>query len=149
MLKLSCTNYYGIKAQYTWMYMYVYIHIHSQVYCAIEFKFIAWSSVAQSVCPGAFNLLEIQFKRPWVHILHSAAEDNFSPFYPTSLSYCQCIKINTNKYIYIYVCVCGVCVYLHTYAFTCVLVRQAEGYTAYCYAEVLIALGAFQVMLHN
>ena len=47
---------------------------------AIEFKFLAWSSIAESVCRRAFCLLEIRSQRPWVRILHSTEEDNLSPF---------------------------------------------------------------------
>ena len=38
----------------------------------VEFKFLAWSSVAQSVCQRAFSLLVIWYLRPWIEILHSA-----------------------------------------------------------------------------
>ena len=47
---------------------------------AVKFKFLAWSSIVQSVCQRAFSLLAIWCLRPWVRILHSAEEDNLSPF---------------------------------------------------------------------
>ena len=45
-----------------------------------RFQFLAWSSIAQSVCQRAFSLLAIWCLRPWVQILHSAKEDYLSPF---------------------------------------------------------------------
>ena len=61
-------------------------------------SFLAWSSTAQSVCQRAFSLLEIRFQRYWVRILHSAAEDNVSPFDSKIACLCQSIEIN-NKYV--------------------------------------------------
>ena len=40
----------------------------------------------------------------WVRILHSAEEDNLSPFDSKIACLCQSIKINNNKYIYILIC---------------------------------------------
>ena len=71
---------------------------------AIEFKFLAWSSIAQSVCQHAFSLLEIRFQKPWVRILYSAEEDNLSPFDSTLLPCYQRIRINTNKHVCMTVC---------------------------------------------
>ena len=48
----------------------------------------------------AFGPLGSRFQRPWVRILHSAIEDNWSPFDSISFPYCQCININTNKHVY-------------------------------------------------
>ena len=115
---------------------------------AVEFKFSAWSSIAQSVCQQAFSLLEIGFQRPygfesciqqrkttcllsirkslacarasklittnmyvcmhvctcvrtyvriWFRILHSAEEDNLSPFDSKIACLCQSIKINKQQ----------------------------------------------------
>ena len=64
---------------------------------ADEFKFLAWSSIAQSVCQQAFSLLAIWCLRPWVRILHSAEEDKVSPFDSNIVCLCQSIEIN-NKY---------------------------------------------------
>ena len=65
---------------------------------ADEFKFLAWSSIAQSVCQRACRLLAIWCLRPWVRILHSAEEDNVSPFDSNIVCLCQSIDINNNKY---------------------------------------------------
>ena len=64
------------------------------------FKFLAWSSIAQSVCQWGFSRQGIRFQRPWVRILHSPEEDNLSPFDSKSTCLCQSIKINNNKHIY-------------------------------------------------
>ena len=60
---------------------------------ADEFKFLAWSSIAQSVCQRAFSLLPI-----WCRILHSAEEDELSPFDSNIVCLCQSTEINNNKY---------------------------------------------------
>ena len=60
----------------------------------------AWSSVTQSVCQGAFSLLEIRFQRPGVRILHSAEEDNLFPSYSKTACLCQSNEINNNKHVY-------------------------------------------------
>ena len=78
---------------------------------AVEFKFVAWSSIAQSVCQRAFSLLAIWCLRPWwVRILHSAVEDNLSPFDSNIACLCQSIDIN-NMYLCMYVCM-YVCVHV-------------------------------------
>ena len=71
------------------------------------FRFLAWFSIAQSVCQWAFSLLAIRCLRPWVRILHSAEpeEDNLSPFDSNIACLCQSIEINNNKHICIFVCV--------------------------------------------
>ena len=73
----------------------------------------AWSSIAQSVCQQAFRLLANRCLRPWVRILHSAEEDNLSPFDSNITSLCQSIEINNNKHVCIRVCL-FVCMYTHT-----------------------------------
>ena len=65
---------------------------------ADEFTYLAWSSIAQSVCQRAFRLLAIWCLRPWVRILHSAEEDNMSPFDSNTFRLCQNIDINNDKY---------------------------------------------------
>ena len=71
----------------------------------------AWSSIAQSVCQRAFSLLAIWYLRPWwVRILHSAEDDNLSPFDSNIACPCQSIEIN-NKYV----CMC-VCMHACTHA---------------------------------
>ena len=67
---------------------------------AVEFKFLAWFSIAQSVCQRAFSLLAIWCLRPRVQILHSAEEHNLSPFDSNIACLCQSIEINNNKYVY-------------------------------------------------
>ena len=63
-------------------------------------SFFAGSSIAQSVCQRAFSLLSIWCLRPWVWILHSAEQDNLSPFDSNIACLCQIIEINNNKHIY-------------------------------------------------
>ena len=66
--------------------------------------FLAWSSIAQSVCQRAFSLLMIWCLRPWwVRILLSAEEDNLSPFDSIIACLCQSIEINNNKHV----CMCN------------------------------------------
>ena len=69
---------------------------------AVEFKFLAWSSIAQSVCQQAFSLLVNRYLRPWVRILPSAEEDNLSPLDSNIACLCQSIEINNNKHIISY-----------------------------------------------
>ena len=64
-----------------------------------RFKFLAWSSIAQSVYQQAFSLLAIWCLGPRVQILHSAEEHNLSPFDSNIACLCQSIEIN-NKYVY-------------------------------------------------
>ena len=59
----------------------------------------AWSSIVQSVCRWAFSLLVIWCLRPCIRILHSAEEDNLSPFDSNIVCLCQSIKINNNKHV--------------------------------------------------
>ena len=82
-------------------------------------SFLAWSSIAQSVCPQAFSLLVNRYLRPWVRILHSAEEDNLSPFDSNIACLCQTIKINNNKHVCMYVCMC-VCVCVCECVWVCV-----------------------------
>ena len=62
-------------------------------------SFLAWSSIAQSVCQRAFSLLAIWCLGPRVQILPSAEEHNLSPFDLNIACLCQSIEINNNKYI--------------------------------------------------
>ena len=71
----------------------------------------AWSSIAQSVCQRAFSLLAIWCLAPRVQILHSAEENNLSPFYLNIACLCQSIDINNNKYVCMYECM-YVCIYI-------------------------------------
>ena len=64
-------------------------------------SFIAWSSIAQSVCQRAFSLLAIWCLRLWwVRILPSAEEDNLFPLDSNIACLCQSIEINNNKHVY-------------------------------------------------
>ena len=63
-------------------------------------SFLAWSSIAQSVCQQAFSLLANRCLRPWVRILHSAEENNLSPFHSNIACLCQSIEINNKKHVY-------------------------------------------------
>ena len=68
---------------------------------AVEFKFLDWSSIAQSVCQWAFSLLAIWCLRSWwVRILHLTEEDNLSPFDSNIACLCQSIENNNNKHVY-------------------------------------------------
>ena len=67
-------------------------------------SFLAWSSIAQSVCQRAFSLLAIWCLRPRVQILHSAEEHNLSPFDLNIAWLCQSIEINNNKHVCMHVC---------------------------------------------
>ena len=42
----------------------------------------------------------------WVRILHSAEEENLSPFDSNIACLCQSIEINNNKYVCMYACMC-------------------------------------------
>ena len=68
--------------------------------------FLAWSSIAQSVCQQAFSLLANRCLRPLVPILHSAEEDCLSPFDSNIACLCQSIEINNNKHVYMHVWLC-------------------------------------------
>ena len=52
------------------------------------------------VCQRAFSLLAIWCLGPRVQILHSAEENNKSPFDLNIACLCQSIEINNNKYVY-------------------------------------------------
>ena len=81
--------------------MCVCMHVCMYVCMYVEFKFLAWSSIAQSVCQWAFSLLATWCLRPWwVRILLSAEEDNLSPFDSNIACLCQSIEINNNKHVY-------------------------------------------------
>ena len=67
---------------------------------AVEFKFLAWSSIAQSVCQRAFSLLAIWCLGSRDQILHLAEEHNFSRFDLNITCLCQSIKIDNNRYVY-------------------------------------------------
>ena len=51
--------------------------------------FLAWSLIAQSVCKQTISLLAIWCLRPWARILHSAEENNLSPFDSNSACLCH------------------------------------------------------------
>ena len=74
------------------------LRIHAE--CSNLLSFLAWSSIAQSVCQQAFNLLANRCLRPWVRILHSAEEDNLSPFDSNIACLCQSIEINNIYTVY-------------------------------------------------
>ena len=67
-------------------------------------SFLAWSSIAQSVCQRAFSLLAIWCLGSRVQILLSAEEHNLSPFDLNIACLCQSIEINNNKHVCMYVC---------------------------------------------
>ena len=59
---------------------------------AVEFKCLAWSSIAQSVCQWALSLLTIWCLRPWVRILHSAETVTCLPSIRKSLACARASK---------------------------------------------------------
>ena len=67
--------------------------------CRVQ-VFLAWSSIAQSVCQKAFSLLANRCLRPWVRILYSAEEDSLSLFDSNITCLCQSIEVNNNKHVY-------------------------------------------------
>ena len=62
-------------------------------------SFLAWSSIAQSVCQRAFSLLANWCLGSRVQILLSAEEHNLSPFDLNIAGLCQSIEINNNKHV--------------------------------------------------
>ena len=62
--------------------------------------FLAWSSIAQSVCQWVFSLLAIWCLRPWIPILHSPEGDTSSLFNSKSACLYQSIEINNSKHVY-------------------------------------------------
>ena len=91
------------------IYIYIYSQVRKPTGWEVEWaeclliEVLAWSSIAQWVCQQAFSLLANRCLRPWVRILHSAEEDNLSPFDSNIACLCQSMEINNNKYIYIYI----------------------------------------------
>ena len=87
---------------------------------------LALSSIAQPVCKRAFIPLEIWFQRPWVRTLHSAEEDNLSPFDRYNFLVDIASKLApTSMYLCMHVCMCEcmyicVCVRACVHACTCV-----------------------------
>ena len=72
--------------------------------CRVQvLSFLAWSSIAQSVCQRAFNLLAIWCRRPQVQILHSTEEDYLSPFDLNIACCARASKLTTNMYVCTYV----------------------------------------------
>ena len=78
------------------------LHVFMFIKCGrtVEFKFSAWSSIAQSVCQRAFSLLANWCLGSRVQILLSAEEHNWSPFDLNIACLCQSIEINNNKHVY-------------------------------------------------
>ena len=61
---------------------------------AVEFKLLAWSSIAQSVCEWAFSLLANRCLET------SRFEYDMSPLDSNIACLCQSIEINNNKHVY-------------------------------------------------
>ena len=74
---------------------------------------------AQSIFQQACSLLANRCMRPLVRILHSAEEDNLSPFDSNIACLFQSIEINNNKHVCMCVCTC-VCSCVFTCVCTCV-----------------------------
>ena len=78
--------------------------------------FLAWSSIAQSVCQRVFGLLTIWCLGPRVQILPSAEEHNVSPFDLNIACLCQSIEINNNKKVCLSIKCCYIAVKRHEHA---------------------------------
>ena len=101
------------------MYVSMYICRYTCMYVYTnEWKFLAWYSIAQSVCQWAFSLLEIRFQRP------SGFESCIQQRKTTcllsirkSLACARASKLTTNMpicmYISMYICRCT-CMYAYT-----------------------------------
>ena len=63
-------------------------------------SFLAWSSIAQSVCQRACSLLANWCLGSRLQILLSAEEHILSPFDLNIACLCQSIEINNNKHVY-------------------------------------------------
>ena len=61
--------------------------------------------------------------RPWVRILHSAKEDNLSPFDSNIACLCQSIEIN-NKHTHIYIYICN---WWQDMSHTCMEMERSPG----------------------
>ena len=83
--------------------------------CMYVFSLILDSSVGLSA--GIQSAGEWASETPWVRILHSAEEDNLSPFVSKIACLCQSIEINNNKYVCMCICMC-MCMYACTHAQT-------------------------------
>ena len=82
---------------------------------AVEFKFLAWSSVAQLVCQQAFSLLKIGFQRP--PGFESCSQQRKTTYLLSirkSLACARASKLTTCMYVCMYVCV-YVCMYVCMY----------------------------------
>ena len=58
------------------------------------------TEIVQKKKEETFSLLANRCLRSWVRILHSAEEDNLSPFDSNIACLCQSIEINNNKHVY-------------------------------------------------
>ena len=105
---LNWGTYYWIGFQgrrYPWNSQYIRKNDVSKIirYFFVIFHFIiflAWSSIAQSVCQRAFSLLANWCLGSRVQILLSAEGHNWSPFDLNIACLCQSIEINNNKHVY-------------------------------------------------
>ena len=108
------------------VYIIKYTCIHNYLACIHNhvYFFLAWSSIAQSVCQQAFSLLVNRYLRPWVRILPSAEEDSLSHLDSNIACLCQSIEINNNKHLYIiilhayiikYICIHNHLAWVHNY----------------------------------
>ena len=98
---LSSTEWQQVPDPHKYAYTEALILLYFYKFWDLGFKFLAWSSIARSVCQRAFSLLTIWCLRPWVRILLLAEEDNVSPFDLKIIPcLCQSIEINNNKHVY-------------------------------------------------
>ena len=97
------------------MALVVFSHICQSVYVYADHRDGLWavsSSFFSLILDSSVGLsADIQSagdsvsETPWVRILHSAEEDNLSPFDSKIACLCQSIEIN-NKYVCICICIC-------------------------------------------
>ena len=135
-----CRIYIYICIYILYIFTYVYILI-KWAECSLinrdgllSSSFVAWSSTAQSVCQRALSLLAIWCLRPRVQILHSAEEDNLSPFDLNIACLCQSIEIN-KIYIYIYIVYIHICVYIDLGMDRAIMIIFQHLFISVCYME--------------
>ena len=92
---------------YVWMYVCIYVCIYVSMYLCMYVCIYVCMYACMHACMYSVGLSAgIQSAEDWVsetlwvRILHSAEEDNLSPFDSKIACLCQSIEINNNKYVY-------------------------------------------------
>ena len=121
---------------YVCIYKYIYTHaqlhtyIHTYIYCLLTgcrvrvFSLILDSSVGLSA--GIQSTGDLVSETSQLRILHSAEEDNFSPFDSKIACLCQSIAIYNNKHIYVWI-------YMYIISYNCQII---EAYNCSAYAVI-------------